>query len=234
MKCKAQRSGLMLNPYRTVRVQQGVAPLPVLFGPGWWVASWPARCPGVTGRKWEKNVETKITVTVFRSTDWLHAQRLADGHNYPESVDCEVSVPDLSLDARKVLLLRNRGYPLRVPTLGYWQNWEIEPTGYCGWGRQNIVVDAHNPTPAEISAAIVAAVEAIAQLKIVDDEDNRRRAEEDARYEAEKAARTQKRIEARELLKEELDAKDAEIKRLRQELADGQMDDEDEDEDEDK
>lgn len=149
---------------------------------------------------------------IYRSKEWLAAQRLASGDNVPESVEVEVEIGQLTEKVRQALLACNGGrYPVTCTAIGYDRQYApgvASTTGfsYSKYGHERLLYDGDAPTAAELSDAITAALCRIADCKReADDEAAKRKVDEEAR----KAAEEQRQAElaaAREVLAEEWQA----------------------------
>lgn len=161
----------------------------------------------------------KVNITVKRSKAWVAAQRLETGTNVPEEVVVPVQACDLSHESRKVLLQAgNGGYPSTFAG-NFNESHAWKDDGWRSFGRIDLMVDDVAPSPAQIDAAILAA-DARLQAKRTEWEALKESQRQEA---ARKQAEEDRKAEARELVKAELDALKAErdqLKKKRDVLAD--------------
>ncbi len=145
----------------------------------------------------------KIEVTLRRSEQWVQAQRLERGENVPKDSPRAVEVAELTEEARRLLL-------------SVWDTYQdcchiqfgrdYMPSTYITYGYEYFELDSEDPTPDQISVAIVAA---FARLAVQREKYERETAEEKAAEEreaAEKATMEGAQRAAREVLGEEIKA----------------------------
>jgi len=117
-----------------------------------------------------------VKVTVHRTADWVRARRIETGANVPEKIEVPVPVDQLPREVRELLIEAGGGqYPSEFAG-DYRQDFRWMYRSDYHHGQVPIIVDADQPTPAEIAAAILAADEERRQRKAKADEEARQRA----------------------------------------------------------
>jgi len=120
-----------------------------------------------------------VKVTVQRTEDWVRARRLETGENVPETIVVEVPADQLPREVRELLIEAGGGkYPSDFAG-DYRPDFRWMYRSDYHRGKVPIIVDADQPTPAEIAAAILAADAERRQRKAKADEEDRHRAERD-------------------------------------------------------
>lgn len=152
----------------------------------------------------------KISISTYRSAEWLAAQTLARGENLSDAVVSEIEPANLSLASRAAILDFAGGkYPSQFVSLNYGETGQLK-------------IDSDAPSPAEIDAAITAAQERM-------ERESNERAEQEAvekaerqRKDAERQRKDAAMAQARELLASDLARLEAAVKEVeaqRDELA---------------
>jgi hypothetical protein len=129
-----------------------------------------------------------VKVTVHRTPDWVRARRIETGANVPERIEIPVPVDQLPREVRELLLEAGGGkYPSDFAG-DFRQDYRWTYRSDYHFGQLPIIVDADEPTPAEVAAAILAADEQRRRKKI-EAEEKARQLEERERERAEEWAR---------------------------------------------
>lgn len=143
-------------------------------------------------------------ITVHRTDEWVAQKRLETGQNTPGSVQVQVDPVDLGKEARSILLQLGRGsYPSHIRSVAYNAQYELTADSMLHPSIP-IVVDADDPTPAQIEAAILAAAREVREKK----------QQWQAQREQERQQK-QREQEARELLADELRTLHDQLAKLR-------------------
>jgi hypothetical protein len=118
-----------------------------------------------------------VKVTVQRTKDWVRARRLETGENVPETIEVEVLADQLPREVRELLIEAGGGsYPdefagdIRQDYLWMYRS-------DLRYGRVPIIVDADQPTPESIAAAILTADKERRRMKMEVEEKIRQREE---------------------------------------------------------
>jgi hypothetical protein len=129
-----------------------------------------------------------VKVTVQRTKDWVRERRLETGENVPETIKVEVPVDQLPREVREMLIEAGCGsYPDEFAG-DIRQDYQWAHQYGLRYGRVPIIVDADQPTPESIAAAILAADEERRRMK-KEVEEKIRQLEERDRARAEEWAR---------------------------------------------
>ena len=150
-----------------------------------------------------------MKVKVYRSAEWVRAQRVERAANVPEAIEVEIDPAGLNTTARQTVLASHHGrYPDALDRLSYDDRYEWTGTGNAYYGYFNVRIDSDSPSVEDINRAILFAA---ADLLV------KRTEKERKEQEREEAARRLK--EARELLADDLANKDREIAKLKADRA---------------
>jgi len=162
-----------------------------------------------------------IKLTIRRSDEWMRAQKLETGENYPERIDVEVRPADLTLAARKVLLEYEDNF-CDFLGLGYAES----GNKHRGWQRcystELFLIDSDNPSPEEISEAIIEAdrrvdleIDKMKKKKERDEERERVAAREEMERKAAAREEMERKAAAREEFADEFAELEAELEHCR-------------------
>lgn len=120
-----------------------------------------------------------VKVTVHRTPDWVRARRIETGANVPERIEVAVAVDQLPREVRELLIEAGGGkYPSDFAG-DFRQDFRWMYRSDYHHGQVPIIVDADQPTPAEIAAAILAADAERRQRKAKAEEEARQRAQQE-------------------------------------------------------
>lgn len=165
----------------------------------------------------------KIAITIVRSKEWIAEARLKTGENVPEDVSVEIDVASLSEASRAVILKAGGGRYYDFKKLNHDRDYDIEP--YGSYGSIPLRANVSEPTAADVDLAIANALAELAEEKAAKEKaDAERLAQQEAERIAKEADNAAKAA-ARELLADEIAAKDREIVKLKLELANYDNDD---------
>jgi hypothetical protein len=129
-----------------------------------------------------------VKVTVQRTKDWVRSRRLETGENVPETNEVDVQADQLPREVRELLIEAGGGsYPDEFAG-DFRQDYRWIYRSDLRYGRVPIVIDADQPTPESIAAAILAADADRRRMK-VEAEEKARQLEERERERAEEWAR---------------------------------------------
>lgn len=118
-----------------------------------------------------------VKITLHRTPEWVWARRIETGENVPERIEVDVPVDQLPHEVRKLLLEAGSGsYPDEFAG-DFREDFRWMYRSDYHHGRVPIIVDADQPTPAEIATAILAADAERQRQKAKADEEARQRAQ---------------------------------------------------------
>jgi hypothetical protein len=118
-----------------------------------------------------------VKVTVQRTKDWVRERRLVTGKNVPETIEVEVPADQLPREVREMLIEAGGGkYPSDFAG-DFRQDFRWMYRSDYHHGRVPLVVDADQPTPADVAAAILAADKERRRMKMEVEEKIRQRKE---------------------------------------------------------
>jgi hypothetical protein len=118
-----------------------------------------------------------VKVTVQRTKDWVRARRLETGENVPETIEVDVPADQLPREVRELLIEAGGGaYPDEFAG-DFRRDYRWMYRSDLRYGRVPIIVDADQPTPDAIAAAILAADDERRRMKVEAEENARQIAE---------------------------------------------------------